>query len=810
MSLSKKQQQVFDHVLSGRSLFFTGDAGTGKCLRNGTPVIFYNGKVQPVENVRPGDQLMGDDDIPRTVLSITSGTDTMYQIDQLKGDSYVVNSQHILSLVLSYEFVEHWSESEQRWRLYWFENFDLKVKNFNVRRPGKRSRDDSHDTKQDAKNELDNFRAAVVNRNHKGDICDISILDYLAKSARWRNAFKGYKRGQVDWWPERHQQLDPYMMGYWLGDGLTSGAVITSQDATVLRYFAYEISNLGPLWLQYRSGYNYAITSGSRGINTFKDLLRLYEVLGDKHVPDDYKYASVRQRLELLAGFLDADGHLAQGNHFEYCQKKRVVFDDIIFIARSLGFMVQEGKTRVIDGVTYYRANIWGAIDTIPTKIPRKRARAYGHSKELLSYAINVKKLDNQLYSGFTLDGNSRFCLGDFTVTHNSHLLQNLIKVLPLSSTFVTAMTGAAATKICGTTFHSWAGIGLGNGTASDLLSKLGRQGRWNITIAKILIIDEVSMLCAELFDKVEWIARQVRGDDRPFGGIQMVLCGDFYQIPPVNKKLRHDDADVKMLFESERFSECVPHIIELDVIFRQRDTRLIDMLNDVRYNRCKDTTIELLDELKRPLEFDDGILPTRLHCKNIDVDRQNSEELKRLPEPEVTYDAEDDGVEPYKTQLDTHSIWPRTLKLRVGAQVMHLVNDKDDRRLVNGSRGYVKGFVNGLPLVQFASCERVIERQIHKLEDRKGTTLASRCQLPIKLAWSITVHKAQGMSIDRLEVKIDDAFDYGIAYVALSRATNIEGLRVLAYDARKFRVNPKVQKFYRMIRSTQCEEKEE
>lgn len=386
-----------------------------------------------------------------------------------------------------------------------------------------------------------------------------------------------------------------------------------------------------------------------------------------------------------------------------------------------------------------------------------------------------------------------------------SFVLQHIVELLPRTTTFITALTGAAAIRIRGTTLHSWAGIRLGNGTREELLARLTRQAYHNIASAVTLIIDEVSMLTAELFDKIEWIAQQVRANETPFGGIQLIMSGDFYQLPPVNKKLHQDDPDVQMLFESDRFDVCVPHVIELDEIFRQRDQRFINMLNEVRHNRCSQETLATLTWLARPLKFDDGITPTKLFCRNVNVDIQNARELARLKTEEYKFTAKDDGKDPWLSQMDTHCSAPSVLRLRVGAQVILLFNDPGNRLLVNGSRGVVTRFDNELPVVKFAcGVEQCVEWHTWTLEDRRGNILASRYQIPLMLGFCASIHRAQGLTIDRLEVKIDDAFEYGMAYVALSRATDLDGLRVVAYDARKFRINPKVRKWYKKIRERQ------
>lgn len=414
---------------------FSGPAGTGKCLARGTSVLKLDGSVCPVEKLCQGDMLMGDDNTPRTIVSLATGRDTMYRISGGHGDSYVVNSAHILSLKLSVPFVQSWRVKESRYKLMWFEGFVQKQKSFTVRQPGKRASVASFINQDGALNALVAFKAALVldgRCNMYGDVCDISITEYLARSKDWRHNFKGFKAERITCWKKFPVTLDPYMMGYWLGDGCSSKSMITSQDATVLHYFANTFrTERWNVYLKYQSKYDYYITTGTAyggaERNEFTNALIAYNLVNNKHVPYDYRVNDVDTRMQLLAGFLDADGHLGETNYFEFSQRNRQVFDDIIFVARSLGFAVSEGKARVVKGVTYHRANIYGnGLDEIPTKIPRKRAQPYGHNKNPLVYDIKVECLEEDDYYGFELnnDSNKRFVLGDFTVTHNTSTIK--------------------------------------------------------------------------------------------------------------------------------------------------------------------------------------------------------------------------------------------------------------------------------------------------------------------------------------------------------------------------------------------------
>lgn len=435
--MENKQWYVKRGIPYTLGFMFHGPPGCGKCEKFGTQVLKYDGKSVAIETLKVGDRIMGDSSEPRTILSTTVGRDMMYRIKQGKGDEYTVNSVHVLSLKLSIPFIETFSEYDQRWKLKWYENFEAQQKSFTVQQVTKKKKYKANFlTKDLAYAALAAYKQVLINTvaNKKGDVCDIPLNEYIAKPVDWKHAFKGYKRAAVDWWVKQPVRMDPYMMGYWLGDGTSSTSAITSQDSTVLKYFATEVPKQFNCHLNFMSKYTYRISStekfGGKGSNKFLNALKNYELINNKFVDDDYKFNDIETRQQLLAGFLDADGHLAEGNHFEYSQKSRKIFDDIAFVARSLGYMVSEGVPSEDQGTLYYRATIYGnGIENIPTKIPRKRARKYGHNKDPMTFAIEVEVDEEGDFAGFTLDGNGRYCHQDFTVTHNTSTIKAIANV---------------------------------------------------------------------------------------------------------------------------------------------------------------------------------------------------------------------------------------------------------------------------------------------------------------------------------------------------------------------------------------------
>lgn len=344
-------------------LLLHGPSGTGKCLALNTPIIMYDGTIKMVQDVKVNDSLMGDDNKPRRVLNITKGKDTMYKIIQNNGDDYIVNSEHIICLKVSCPFIEQWNENEQRYIFTWLENHELRQKSFKTYM------------------NLINFKEKSINKiNQKEDICNICIKDYLNKQTSWKQMYKGFKCGQINCWQKKHVSLNPYILGHWLGN------------------------------------------EGNMENNKFKSILKKYDLINNKHIPYEYKINDVETRLQLLAGFLDADSFLNKDNNFEFCQKSKKLFDDIIFMVRSLGLTVAINNPKIINGTIYYGANIYGnGIEKIPTKkIDNKIINKYEHIENSLLYDIKVEKLNHDDYYGFEIDGNKRFLLGDFTVTHNT------------------------------------------------------------------------------------------------------------------------------------------------------------------------------------------------------------------------------------------------------------------------------------------------------------------------------------------------------------------------------------------------------
>ncbi|XP_037079356.1 ATP-dependent DNA helicase PIF1-like [Pollicipes pollicipes] len=363
--------------------------------------------------------------------------------------------------------------------------------------------------------------------------------------------------------------------------------------------------------------------------------------------------------------------------------------------------------------------------------------------------------------------------------TGKSFLLQRIIAALPPDSTWVTASTGAAACQVQGVTLHAFAGLGRAAGSLEQCVQLASRPAalqQWRR--CRHLVIDEISMVDADFFQKLESVARQVRGNDSPFGGIQLVLCGDFLQLPPV---LRGGGGG-RFCFESEAWSRCVDVTMELREIHRQDDPEFIRILRNVRVGRCSEEDARRLSATaKNTMNLPEGIAATRLCTHRADVDQINAHQLNALTGRLREYCAEDS-------------------RLRPGAQVMLTKNLDVRAGLVNGARGVVVGFRGGgrgLPEVQFACGVRRVLPAERWTARSSGASPLSRRQLPLRLAWAFSVHKSQGMTLDCVEMTLSRSFEPGQAYVALSRARNLRSLRVLDFTPACVRAHPAVLRFY-------------
>ena len=381
--------------------------------------------------------------------------------------------------------------------------------------------------------------------------------------------------------------------------------------------------------------------------------------------------------------------------------------------------------------------------------------------------------------------------------TGKSFLLKKIIAALPPDVTMATASTGVAACHIGGITLHQFAGIGLGTATmerCKQMVSKSAAGTVWRKT--KHLIIDEISMVDGDFFDKIESIARFVRNSEKPFGGIQLILCGDFFQLPPVSKR----DEKAKFCFQSDAWAKCIQLNFELRTVHRQTDPKFINVLNRLRIGQVTDEITTILKNTTKQKIETEGILATRL-CSHVnEANEINESQLNKLNGITKTYIAQDSDQSMTKT-LDHQLPVPGKLLLKVGAQVMLLKNLSISAGHVNGARGVVVKFEDDLPVIHFRTGSNYKAKMEKWSIKTAGGAVVYRKQIPLKLAWAFSIHKSQGLTLDCVEMSLARVFDAGQAYVALSRAQSLQCLRVLDFSAEQVWANKDVLNFYRRFR---------
>ncbi|KAG5368268.1 ATP-dependent DNA helicase PIF1 [Yarrowia sp. C11] len=571
-----------------------------------------------------------------------------------------------------------------------------------------------------------------------------------------------------------------------------------------------------------------------------------------------------------------------------------------------------------------------------------------GEEDGLMTVQVASLSAEQQAIHDLVINGETNIFFTGAAGTGKSVLLRQIIASLrrkhnkSLDRVAVTASTGLAACNIQGTTLHSFAGCGLAREDVDSLCKRIRRnkkaRDRWkNVSV---LVIDEISMVDARFFDKLEQIAQKLRRNKRPFGGIQLIVTGDFYQLPPVpdtnkdrfqgsyggqksntgmvdSRSIVNTDPEALFAFEAESWSTVIESTFLLTKVFRQKDPTFANMLNQLRTQSLEQSSLDGFMSLARPISVPDGIIPTELFPTRREVDRSNYSKLSTLKGKTYTFDALETGSaeREYRDKLLENIMVPKKLTLKAGAQVMMLKNM--DPNLVNGSIGVVVGFMspqnfvvaenaadldiirekpskrpniydvsneselnqlnrlietgrvvgessqaseesdffsspapkesdcvferlkafpedsenatflerklqrrkqledltkNNLatsgavyPVVRFRRMDHtfrnvLLHPETFSVENIEGEVLASRTQIPLILAWALSIHKAQGQTLQYVKVDLAKTFERGQAYVALSRATSKEGLQVLNFLPEKVKTHPKVVEFYKTL----------
>lgn len=370
-----------------------------------------------------------------------------------------------------------------------------------------------------------------------------------------------------------------------------------------------------------------------------------------------------------------------------------------------------------------------------------------------------------------------------------------------------TALSGIAALNIGGSTIHSWSGIGLGNTDMNDIFKMVFRnkKARNRILSAQILFIDEISLCSGKLLKVLDAVYKAVRRSRLPFGGIQMIISGDIMQLPPVFKDLE-DKED--FFFLSTPYKNANFKVVELTSIVRQKDDeKFASILSEIRIGVLSNIN-EIRKRIGAKINTPCGVLPVKLLGYNSSVENYNKKVLDSINSKLKKFYSQDIGDEKHKKYFNKHCLAPEVLELKASAQVMLVYNIDIEEGLVNGLTGKVINFTDkNLPIVEFSNGKRVIitpqkweikEQVVNSNREIVYKVIASRSQIPLKLSWAMSIHKSQGSTLDYAVINLQEAFETGMAYVALSRLKNLEGLSISKdFDESKIKINKKCLEFY-------------
>ncbi len=345
----------------------------------------------------------------------------------------------------------------------------------------------------------------------------------------------------------------------------------------------------------------------------------------------------------------------------------------------------------------------------------------------------------------------------------------------------VTAPTGIAASHIGGMTLHSFFGVGIRESLSQyDIENLTEKKYLWDrMKNLKVLVIDEISMLSPELFASIDALLRAFKFSVKPFGGIQVILTGDFFQLPPVSKQVK----EKRFAFQSEVWQDCKLSICYLDGSYRHEDETLLHILNEIREGEVSEDSMERFrGRYKKHPDIDGAI--TKLYTHNMDVDRINEEALAEIDEPLKVFEAHTTGAKKWIERMLASSLVLPTLKLKKGALVFFIKNDREGK-YINGTLGTVVDFDTfGTPIIETFSGDMIkADRVEWSFQDDDGKILATIKQIPLRLAWAITIHKSQGMTLDAAEIDLSKAFEPGQGYVALSRIRSLDGLKLMGLN---------------------------
>ncbi len=395
--------------------------------------------------------------------------------------------------------------------------------------------------------------------------------------------------------------------------------------------------------------------------------------------------------------------------------------------------------------------------------------------------ALDILKLGHNVYLTGSAGSGKTFLL-------NNYIGQLKEKGVAVG---ITASTGIAATHLQGITIHSWSGIGIREELSVQDINAFFKKRHLHRRYleTKVLVIDEVSMIHSYYLDLVDFACRALKKSDRPFGGLQVVLCGDFFQLPPVSK----NGSESKFAPQADVWAQLKLKVCYLDGQYRQQDDQLVKILNQIRTGQAQEETLEILNSrFNRPVPKHSAL--TKLYTHNADVDEINTRQLNSLPGKTYRYQMRRFGRAKLVNGLVSGCLAPEELLLKKNSAVMFVKNNFE-QGYFNGTLGTVVDFDNkGFPVVQTAA-KKIIALPVSWVIEEDGQIGAEIMQVPLRLAWAITVHKSQGMSLDAAEIDLSKSFEPGMGYVALSRVKSLNGIRLVGLNKTALLVNEEILK---------------
>lgn len=729
-SLCEDQVRAVHGALDHNISIITGPAGTGKCLALGTKILMADGSIKTIESIQVGEQVMGPDSLPRNVLSKCFGMDNMFKIIPSKGKEWTCNTPHVLTLKGIVPYIEYRKDKKNKKYFSRYTNQGIRISKAFM-------------TEKEAREFIDILPE---------DIFDIPLNEYLKRTEDHKRYNYLFHVG-IDF-PEKEVFMDPYLIGYWLGDGTSSAPQITTIDEEIVDYFNKVLEDYGAEMSCDKSGMRYSIRGAGKnyykhGGNEFRNTLRDLNLFNNKHIPDVYKINSRQVRLELLAGLIDSDGHVFHdGKNIEIFQKSEILSDDIEYLCYSLGFMITREDSQ--KGCEYNGTMSWGfyqrmcifgdGTEEIPTIIARKNMNKRMINKRATCLSFTVEALPKkQIYSGFELDGDGRFLLSDFLVTHNTTVLGEVIHNLELRNIAyaVCSFTGKAVSRIREvtksakpSTIHRL--IFNAKKDPFAAVKKTQFEKDTPLTEYTHIVFDETSMITTELLYQLLKVYPSVK---------KLTFIGDSNQLPPIgwgslfHQLLKSETIPTYKLTTNFRVTQKNG---QLDGIIANSN-KLVNHVYGAPFEYTLADNFSVMEgPVERVYEIVRGCFAAKIPAEHVVILTPYNRYLEELNKSfQNIYDV----GKPFRVDS-------RGIKWMIDDRVMLTEND-NEIGVFNGETGHIRDITDVAILVDFGTSgchEFLIEpTEANRTFSRYGTT---------------TNYNHQGNQADKVETEDDDTVD--------------------------------------------------